>query len=151
MYVHFFYPAISKCLKELQNLTEKSIPIVFKVSSGTFALYCYHFLQFTLHGSGARRFFGLVWFYGVQRHFQQYFSYIVVVSFIGGGNRSTRRKLVLSQVTDKPYHIMLHRVHLAWVGFKLTTLVVIGANCIGSLVGGRGRKNQRKNESSLLM
>jgi hypothetical protein len=33
---------------------------------------------------------GLV--YGVKRHFQQYFSYIVVVSFIGGGNRSTRRK-----------------------------------------------------------
>jgi hypothetical protein len=27
---------------------------------------------------------GLV--YGVKRHFQQYFSYIVVVSFIGGGN-----------------------------------------------------------------
>jgi hypothetical protein len=24
-------------------------------------------------------------------HFQQYFSYIVAVSFIGGGNRSTRR------------------------------------------------------------
>ena len=33
-----------------------------------------------------------VWDYGVQRHLQQYFSYIVVVSFIGGGNRSTRRK-----------------------------------------------------------
>jgi len=30
--------------------------------------------------------------YGVYRHFQQYFSYIVAVSFIGGGNRSTRRK-----------------------------------------------------------
>jgi len=30
--------------------------------------------------------------YGVQRHFQQYFSYIVTVSFIGGWNRSTRRK-----------------------------------------------------------
>jgi hypothetical protein len=30
--------------------------------------------------------------YGVKRPFQQYFSYIVVVSFIGGGNRSTRRK-----------------------------------------------------------
>jgi hypothetical protein len=67
-------------------------------------------------------------------------STIFQLSFIGGGNRSTRRKLVLSQVTDKPYHIMLYRVHLAWVGFKLTTLVVIGANCIGSLVGGRGRK-----------
>jgi len=34
------------------------------------------------------------WFYGVLRHFQHYFSYIyiVAVSFIGGGNRSTRRK-----------------------------------------------------------
>jgi len=28
----------------------------------------------------------------VHRHFQQLFSYIVDVSFIGGGNRSTRRK-----------------------------------------------------------
>jgi hypothetical protein len=27
----------------------------------------------------------------VLRHFQQYFNYIVAVSFIGGGNRSTRR------------------------------------------------------------
>ena len=28
---------------------------------------------------------------GVYRHFQQYFSYVVAVSFIGGGNRSTQR------------------------------------------------------------
>jgi hypothetical protein len=27
------------------------------------------------------------WGYGVSRHFQQYLSYIVVVSFIDGGNR----------------------------------------------------------------
>jgi hypothetical protein len=27
-----------------------------------------------------------------ERHFQQYFSYIVAVSFIGGGNRGIRRK-----------------------------------------------------------
>jgi len=33
-----------------------------------------------------------VWVYGIQRHFQKYFSYIVVVSFIGGRNRSTQRK-----------------------------------------------------------
>jgi hypothetical protein len=29
---------------------------------------------------------------GVEHHFQQYFSYIVAVSFIVGGNRSTWRK-----------------------------------------------------------
>jgi hypothetical protein len=35
--------------------------------------------------------FGLL-LYGVLSHFQQYFSYIVAVSFIGGGNQSTRGK-----------------------------------------------------------
>jgi hypothetical protein len=38
----------------------------------------------------------------------------------------------LSHVTDKPYRIMLYRVHVAWAGFELTALVVIYIDCIGS-------------------
>ena len=33
--------------------------------------------------------------YGIYRNFQEYFSYIVAVSLIGGGNRSTQYLLFL--------------------------------------------------------
>ena len=59
-------------------------------------------------------------FDGVERHVQPYFSSIVAVSFIGGGNRWT----------DKHYHIMLYTS--PWSRFELTTAVVIGTNCIRS-------------------
>jgi hypothetical protein len=36
------------------------------------------------------------------------------------------------KTTKKLYHIMLYQLHLAWAGFELTTLVVIGTDCIGS-------------------
>ena len=37
-----------------------------------------------------------------------------------------------SQLTDILYHITLHRVHVAWKEFELTTLVVISTGCMGS-------------------
>ena len=38
----------------------------------------------------------------------------------------------LTQITVKRFHIMLYRLHLAWVVFELTTLVVIGTDCISN-------------------
>jgi hypothetical protein len=60
-------------------------------------------------------FFLLFPYYIPSRHFQKYFSYIVVASVIGGGNRSTRRK---PPTLRKSLTIMLCQVHLAMSGIQ---------------------------------
>jgi hypothetical protein len=60
--------------------------------------------------------------------FNNIFNYIVAVSFIGGGNRSIRRKQ--PTCCKLLYHIMLYTS--PWSRFELTKSVVIGTDCIGS-------------------
>jgi hypothetical protein len=40
--------------------------------------------------------------------------------------------LTMAGAVSTNYLITLYRVHLAWAGFELTTLVVIGTDCTGS-------------------
>ena len=74
--------------------------------------------------------------YGDERHFQQYFRYIMKVSFIGGGNWSTRRKpqTCRKSLTNCITQCCIDHT-LPYVGlFVLTTLVVIDTDCTGIVV-----------------
>jgi len=71
--------------------------------------------------------------YGILCHFQQYFSYVLAVSFIVGGNRSIRRKppTCRKSLTNFITYCCI-KYTLPWTGLGLTTLVVIGTECTGS-------------------
>ena len=57
----------------------------------------------------------------------------MAVSFIGGGHRSTRwTPLTCRKSLTILFCIILYRVHLAWAGFELTPLVVVGTDWIYS-------------------
>ena len=56
----------------------------------------------------------------------------VGVSFIGTGNRGTRRKPVTNHWQTLSHNVVSNIYTLPWKGFKFTTLVVIWTACTGS-------------------
>jgi hypothetical protein len=67
------------------------------------------------------------------RHFQQYFSYIVAVNFIGGGNWNTRRNppACHKSLTNFIMECWIENTS-PWTGFELVTLVMICTDCTGT-------------------
>jgi hypothetical protein len=60
------------------------------------------------------------------------FNNISIISWWSRKSECTEKTTDLPRVTNELYHKMLYRVHLAWVGFEHTTLVVIATDYIGN-------------------
>ena len=61
--------------------------------------------------------------HGVKRHLQQHFSYIVAVSYIGGGNRSTRSKQPTYRKSLTNFITVLYRLRIVKSGSKWISMI----------------------------
>ena len=98
-YSHWFYT--NRIWNQRSNALEQACQSVHVVATmrRQYLIYVWAFLLDLKY---------MVVAYSVKCHFQQYFSYIVAVSFIGGWNRSTRRKPLTCRKSDELYHIKLY-------------------------------------------
>ena len=108
-------------MSRIRCFVNSFIDVRFKTWHITGKGFCKIFLEF------------LFWLVGWFVVFNATFNNIQLYS---GGQfywwRKPKKNKDLPQVTDKLYHIMLYQVHPAWVGFELTTLVLIGTDYIDS-------------------
>ena len=77
---------------KMATVTENWSNCFLHIAEGMFKMICYQYQSFILSTKSIKLKWNIFWVklegvYGILRHFQQYFSYSMVVSFIGGGNR----------------------------------------------------------------
>ena len=95
------------------------VKFIFKTIHSKQSTTSFSMIASCVVGSNERQGYGL----GLWRltPFQQCFSCVMVVSFIGRGRPSEHRKSPICRKSLTNYHIMLYRVHLVGAEFELTT------------------------------